>query len=73
VIDLEGSEVACSVPIDGICDMLDEFAQLSVVVLTDHRARGLSIRLAGHDSEATHEVCRADVEVALRGRSMAAA
>jgi len=54
VVDLEGSEVASSVAIDGICDMLDEFAQLSVVMFTDHRARGLSLRLAGHDFEATH-------------------
>jgi hypothetical protein len=35
-IDLEGSELASSVAINGICDMLDESAQLSVVVLTDH-------------------------------------
>jgi hypothetical protein len=64
LIDLEGREVASSVAIDGICDMLDELAQLSVVVLADHRARGLSLRLAGHDSEATHVTDPALVAVA---------
>ena len=50
VVDFEGSELASSVAIDGVCDMLDESAQPSVVVLADHRARGLSLRLAGHES-----------------------
>jgi hypothetical protein len=68
VIHLERSEVACSVPIDGICDMVNESAQLSVVILSDHRAGRLSLRLAGHVSEATHEPCVAHFTAAKPAR-----
>ena len=53
VIDLERVELASPVAIDGLPDVGDKFCQLCVVVVGDQRPRRLSLRLAGHEYEAT--------------------
>jgi hypothetical protein len=55
-IDVECIKFAGTVAIDRFTDTTDEFAQLRVVVVRDHRARRPSFRLAGHESEATHRL-----------------
>lgn len=54
-IDVERIELASTVAIDGIPDARDQVRQLRVVIIRDHRARRLTLRLAGHDYEATHQ------------------
>jgi hypothetical protein len=53
LIDVEGVERAGTVAIDGLANVGDKVSQLRLVVLRDHGARCLSLRLAGHKYEAT--------------------
>jgi len=53
VVDLERVELAGPVAIDGLPDSGDKISQLCLVVVRDHRARRSSLRLAGHEYEAT--------------------
>src|SRR5215217_7933907 len=53
VIDLEGVNRAGTVAIDGLPNAGDKVSQLRLVVLRDHGARCSSLRLAGHEYEAT--------------------
>jgi hypothetical protein len=53
-IDVERIKLASTVAIDGFPDTRDQFSQLRVVIVRDHRARGLTLRLASHGFEATH-------------------
>ena len=55
-IDVECINFTGTVAIDGFADTCDEFAQLRLVVVRDHRARRPSFRLAGHESEVTHRL-----------------
>jgi hypothetical protein len=61
VLEEDSIDVGCidfsgTVAIDGFPDTSDELAQLRVVVVRDHRTRRASFRLAGHESEVTHEL-----------------
>src|SRR5215218_6282321 len=53
LIDVEGVNRAGTIPIDGLPNARDKVAQLRLVVLRDHGARCSSLRLAGHEYEAT--------------------
>ena len=48
-IDVERIQLAGAVAVNCVPDTGDEFTQLRVVVLRDHRARRPPLRLAGHD------------------------
>ena len=53
MINVERVKLAGTVAIDGLPNAGDKFSQLCVVVVRDHRARCWSLRLAGHEYEAT--------------------
>ena len=53
LIDVEGVKRAGTVAIDGLPNAGDKVSQLRLVVLSDHGARCSSLRLAGHEYEAT--------------------
>ena len=53
LIDFEGVKGAGTVATDSLPNAGDELFQLRLVVLRDHGARCLSLRLAGHEYEAT--------------------
>jgi hypothetical protein len=53
LINVERVEFVGTVAIDGLPNAGDKFSQLCVVVVRDHRARRSSLRLAGHEYEAT--------------------
>jgi hypothetical protein len=55
LINVERVKLAGTVAIDGLSNVGDKFCQLCVVVVRDHRARRSSLRLAGHECEATQE------------------
>lgn len=58
-INVERVELAGTVAIDRLPDAGDKFSQLCLVVVRDHDARRSSLRLAGHQHEATQESCLA--------------
>ena len=54
-INLEWVELAGTVAIDGLTDTGDKVSQLCLVVVRDHGPRRSTLRLAGHETEATQE------------------
>ena len=55
MINVERVKLAGAVAIDSIPNPRDKLSQLCMVVVRDHRARRSSLRLAGHEHEATQE------------------
>jgi hypothetical protein len=62
-IDVERIKLASTVAIDGFPDTRDQFSQLRVVIVHDHRARGLTLRLARHGFEATHRASPTNLHI----------
>jgi hypothetical protein len=54
-INVERVELAGTVAIDGLTDAGDKVSQLCLVVVRDHGPRRSTLRLAGHESEASQE------------------
>jgi hypothetical protein len=54
-INVERVELAGTVAIDSLPDAGDEFSQLCLVIVRHHDARRSSLRLAGHEHEATQK------------------
>jgi hypothetical protein len=54
-INVERVELAGTVAIDGLTDAGDKVSQLCLVVVRDHGPRRSTLRLAGHETEATQE------------------
>ena len=54
-INVERIELAGTVAIDGLPDARDKVSQLCLVVVRDHGPRRSTLRLAGHETEATQE------------------
>jgi hypothetical protein len=52
-INVERVELAGAVAIDGLTDAGDKVSQLCLVVVRDHGPRRSTLRLAGHETEAT--------------------
>ena len=55
LINVERVKLAGTVAIDGLPNAGDKSSKLCVVVVRDHPARRSSLRLAGHECEATQE------------------
>jgi hypothetical protein len=54
LVDLEGIELTGTKAVNTVAYSLDEFGQTSLVILVNQLARGPSLRLVGHTSEATN-------------------
>jgi hypothetical protein len=59
LIDVERIKLADAVAIDGLPDAGDKLFQLCVVVVRDHRTRRSSLRLVGHENQASQKSGRA--------------